>query len=80
MPFSLGPRLPQFIERFPDAKILYMVRDPVSVIPSGLSLVTGVLDKRFDGSLPEADRKRYCHRFIRRLCSPRRFSRGLDKR
>ena len=24
-----------------------MVRDPLSVIPSGLSLVTGVLDKRF---------------------------------
>ena len=24
-----------------------MVRDPINVIPSGLSLVTGVLDKRF---------------------------------
>ncbi|MGC6509336.1 MAG: sulfotransferase family protein [Myxococcota bacterium] len=66
--FSLGPRLPQFIERFPDAKILYMVRDPVSVIPSGLSLVTGVLDKRFGfWSLPESDRHRYCQRLYQAL-------------
>ena len=28
-------------------KILYMVRNPIDVIPSGLSLVTGVLDKMF---------------------------------
>ena len=45
--FSISANLPRFMTRFPDAKILYMVRDPLSVIPSGLSLVTGVLDKRF---------------------------------
>ncbi|MEC7850086.1 MAG: sulfotransferase, partial [Candidatus Neomarinimicrobiota bacterium] len=45
--FSLSTNLPAFQKRFPDAKILYMVRDPLNVIPSGLSLVTGVLDKRF---------------------------------
>ncbi len=42
--FSVGPRLPGFLEAFPDAKVLYMLRDPVNVIPSTLSLVTGVLD------------------------------------
>jgi omega-hydroxy-beta-dihydromenaquinone-9 sulfotransferase len=61
--FSLGTRLPVFMERFPDARILYMVRDPVQVIPSGLSLVTGVLDKRFGfWKLPEATRTRYIER------------------
>lgn len=45
--FSLGPRLPSFLARFPDARILYMARDPVEIIPSGMSLVTGVLDNAF---------------------------------
>ena len=45
--FSLSTNLPAFQKRFPDSKILYMIRDPLNVIPSGLSLVTGVLDKRF---------------------------------
>jgi hypothetical protein len=61
--FSLGPRTPKFLERFPDARILYMVRDPLEVIPSGMSLVTGVLDKRFGfWNLPEATRARYLER------------------
>jgi len=46
--FSLSGNLPSFQNRFPDAKVLYMVRDPLDVIPSGLSLVTGVLDKKFN--------------------------------
>ena len=45
MGFRAG--VPDFIIEYPNAKILYMVRDPLNVIPSGLSLVTGVLDKRF---------------------------------
>ena len=43
---------------------MYIVRDPLSVIPSGLSLVTGVLDKYF-GFLSLDEEKR--NRFIRRL-------------
>ena len=46
--FSLSSNLPAFQKFFPDSKILYLIRDPLSVIPSGLSLVTGVLDKRFN--------------------------------
>ena len=62
--FSLGIRLPRFLESFPDAKILYMVRDPLQTVPSGLSLVTGVLDGRFGfWNLPEEKR----HHFIGRL-------------
>lgn len=58
--FSLSLRLPQFLQRFPDAKVLYMVRDPLETVPSGLSLVTGVLDGRFGfWSLPEERRQHF---------------------
>lgn len=58
--FSLSANMPKFQKQFPDSKVLYMVRDPLSVIPSGLSLVTGVLDKMFGfWSLSEAKRKRF---------------------
>ena len=61
--FSLGVRLPRFLERFPDAQILYMVRDPVAVIPSSMSLVIGVLDRAFGfWTLPEPVRKRWLER------------------
>ena len=61
--FSLSPRLPLFQERFPDAKVLYMARDPLSVIPSAMSLVTGVLDKKFGfWTLDEGIRTRYLER------------------
>ncbi|MEZ4240983.1 MAG: sulfotransferase [Myxococcota bacterium] len=61
--FSLSTRLPQFIERFPEARILFMARDPLSTIPSGMSLVTGVLDKAFGfWSLPPEVRSRWFER------------------
>ena len=61
--FSLSSNLPSFQRQFNDAKVLYMIRDPLSVIPSGLSLVTGVLDKRFDfWSLDEHIKKRSINR------------------
>ncbi len=66
--FSTGPRTPAFLNRFPDAHILYMVRDPVDVIPSTFSLVTGVLDNAFGyWSLPEATRARYNERLYKAL-------------
>jgi hypothetical protein len=66
--FSLGPRLPTFLEYFPDARVLYLVRDPLEVIPSTLSLTTGVLDKRFGyWRLPEDLRRRYVERLYQGL-------------
>ena len=62
--FSLSGNLPEFLVRFPDSKILYIIRDPLSMIPSGLSLVTGVLDKRF-GFWKQPEKKR--NHFINRL-------------
>ena len=64
--FSLSSNLPAFQNRFPYAKTLYLVRDPLKVIPSGLSLVTSVLDKKFNfWSLDENVKSR----FIKRLYS-----------
>jgi omega-hydroxy-beta-dihydromenaquinone-9 sulfotransferase len=61
--FTLSTRLPQFMARFPDARILYMLRDPVDVIPSTMSLVTGPLDRAFGfWKKPEAERKRFLNR------------------
>lgn len=66
--FSLSSNLPAFTRKFPDSKILYMVRDPLSVIPSGLSLVTGVLDKMFGfWSMPKDDRQRFIQRLYAAL-------------
>ena len=64
--FSVAVRLPQFLERFPEAQILYMARDPLSVIPSSMSLVIGVLDRAFGfWSLPEPMRKRWLDRMYK---------------
>ena len=66
--FSVSANCPSFQKRFKDGKILYMVRDPLSVIPSGLSLVTGVLDKSFGfWSLPESERQHFIDRLYNAL-------------
>lgn len=66
--FSLSVRLPAFLRRFPDAKVLYMIRDPLQTVPSGLSLVTGVLDARFGfWSLPHGERQHYIDKLYQAL-------------
>jgi hypothetical protein len=61
--FSLSTRLPQFLQRFPDARILYMARDPLATIPSGMSLVSGVLENAFGfWSLPAETKTRWFQR------------------
>ena len=66
--FSISANVPKFLNRFPDAKLLYMIRDPLNVLPSGLSLVTGVLDKRFGfWSLPKEKRTLYIGRLYKAL-------------
>ncbi|HET7666570.1 MAG TPA: sulfotransferase, partial [Mycobacterium sp.] len=41
-------RLDALLKRYPDAKLVYVVRDPVEVIPSGMSLLAGVLENGYD--------------------------------
>jgi hypothetical protein len=66
--FSLSGNLPAFQREFSDSKILYMVRDPLELIPSGLSLVTGVLDKKFNfWSLEDTIKKRFIKRLYNAL-------------
>lgn len=78
--FSFGPRLPALLERFPEARVLYLARDPVSAIPSGMSLVTGVLDGLVGfWSLPEPIRARYLERLYQGLVLlARRFHRDWE--
>lgn len=61
--FGLGACMPRFQAAFPDARVLYMARDPLNTIPSGMSLVTGVLDRAFGfWSRPKEVRDRYLAR------------------
>ena len=36
-------RITEVLQRYPDAKLIYIIRDPVEVIPSGMSLIASVL-------------------------------------
>ena len=66
--FSLSSNLPGFQKKFPNSKIIYMIRDPLQVIPSGLSLVTGVLDKKFNfWSLGSSIQRRFIKRLYKAL-------------
>jgi hypothetical protein len=41
-------RIDELLKRYPDCKLVYIIRDPVEVIPSGMSLVSGVLENGYD--------------------------------
>lgn len=57
------------LRQFPTARLLYLVRDPLRTVPSGLSLVTGVLDRVFGvRSLPEPVRLRHAQRLYSGFC------------
>jgi hypothetical protein len=46
--FSMALRPEETLAAFPDARFLLLLRDPVDVIPSGLSLLDGVVGRAFD--------------------------------
>jgi omega-hydroxy-beta-dihydromenaquinone-9 sulfotransferase len=54
----LGRNLPEFLASTPDAKIIYMVRDPVESIPSTLSLTDSVMEKSLTFSQFPVDARR----------------------
>jgi omega-hydroxy-beta-dihydromenaquinone-9 sulfotransferase len=57
---SLSHRLPRFLAAMPDAKVVYLIRDPEESIPSAMSLVTTMLEKRFGfWRLPPEVRSQY---------------------
>ena len=63
-------RVKTLLRRYPDCKILYMVRDPVETIPSGMSLITGVLENAYDlfNTTRDADRKHYLENLYLASC------------
>jgi LPS sulfotransferase NodH len=66
--FSL--RVPTLLQRYPDCKLVYLVRDPLECIPSGMSMLTDVLDKSYDmfhRTRPE-DRARYLENLYQASC------------
>ena len=68
MLFTFPPRIEDVLRKFPDAKLIYMIRDPAETLPSGLSLVTGVQEQAFNISrLPEPKRARFIARLSKGL-------------
>lgn len=41
-------RIDALLRRYPDARLVYIIRDPVEVIPSGMSLLSSVLENGYD--------------------------------
>jgi LPS sulfotransferase NodH len=61
--FSMPMRIPEVRRAFPDARFVYLVRDPAEALPSALSLATGVLREALPGWRPgEAQQRRYVQR------------------
>ncbi len=61
--FSMSFRPAAALQAFPDARMIYLVRDPLETVPSGMSLVSGTILQRMPVSkvAPEV-RKRYFDR------------------
>ena len=48
----------ELLRRYPDCKLVYLVRDPVETIPSGMSLISGVLENGYQMSQRTKPEKR----------------------
>ncbi len=66
----LTSQAPDLLRRYPGAKLIYLMRDPLATIPSGMSLLTGVLSQSYDvwGSTSEEDRARYLENLYQASC------------
>lgn len=63
--FGIGAAIPEFLEYFPQGKIIYTARDPREVIPSTLSLLRTVLQERYDWNEISHDKQM---RYYSRIC------------
>jgi hypothetical protein len=63
-------RVKTLLRRYPSCKMIYMVRDPVDTIPSGMSMLTGVLEKSYDmfNTTREGTRKLYLENLYQASC------------
>lgn len=61
--FSVTPQTPAFLKAHPDAKVLYLARDPLNVVPSTMSLLESVLTAALGyDKLPQDVRDRHTKR------------------
>jgi hypothetical protein len=65
---SVAIYLPSIVERYRDVRILYLLRDPLQTVPSTMSLVTSVIERRHGyWRRPESQRRRFVERLYRAL-------------
>lgn len=64
-------RLDEVLQRYPDAKLVYIIRDPVEVIPSGMSLIASVLENGYDvwNRTTKEDQQRWIENLYQASCA-----------
>ena len=64
-------RLDEVLKRYPDCKLVYIIRDPAEVIPSGMSLLAGVLENGYDvwNHTTKEDQQRWIENLYQASCS-----------
>jgi omega-hydroxy-beta-dihydromenaquinone-9 sulfotransferase len=67
----LSFRLDALLRRYPDCRLVYVVRDPVEVIPSGMSLLASVLENAYDvwNRTKEEDQRRWIENLYQASCA-----------
>lgn len=71
----LTMRLDAVLRRYPDCKLVYVIRDPVEVIPSGMSLLASVLENGYDvwNRTSEQDQQRWVENLYQASCDMLRY-------
>jgi len=75
-------RAETLVKRYPDCKLIYVIRDPVETIPSGMSLLTGVLEQSYDvfNATDPQKRGRYLENLYQASCHMYRSFYELKKK
>jgi hypothetical protein len=71
----LTMRLDAVLRRYPDCRLVYVIRDPVEVIPSGMSLLASVLENGYDvwNRTREEDQRRWLENLYQASCDMLRY-------
>ena len=71
----LTMRVDAVLRRYPDCKLVYVIRDPVEVIPSGMSLLASVLENGYDvwNRTKEVDQRRWLENLYQASCDMLRY-------
>lgn len=63
-------RIDEVLQRYPDCRLVYVIRDPVEVIPSGMSLLASVLENGYDvwNRTSKEDQERWIENLYQASC------------